>query len=201
VCCWFELSCACCDEQLMWLLVTRSAPAVVGVRVRCAVDPPCGVVMARRAADGVALLWWPSGGVSWFAWFVTARACCVLVSGDRLASSPFSWRGWCRCGECRARGIAVGVRVLTRRVSCRHCACVAVVCDAGRCSGGSSDSRSRRGEWSLRPVRRCLACVVMCGVVDALLLSQTRSAATTAPATTAPGTAAAAVSVCCRCCR
>jgi hypothetical protein len=135
--------------------------------------------MARRPADGVALLRWSSGGVSWFAWVVTVRACCVLVSGDRLASSPFSWRGWCRCGECDARCIAVGVRVSTRRVSCRHCACVAVTCDAGPCSCGSSNSRSRRGEWSLRPVRRYLACVVTCGVADVLLLSQTRPAATT----------------------
>ncbi len=157
--------------------------------------------MARRAADGVALLRWPSGGVSWLAWVVTVRAFRVLVSGGRLASSPFSWRGWCRCGECDARGVAVGVRVVTCRVSCRHCACVAVVCDAGHCSGGSSDSRSRRGEWCLRPVRRCLACVVTCGVADVLLLLQTRPAATTAPATTAAGTAAAAVSVCYRCCR
>ena len=159
------------------------------------------VVMARRPADSVALLRWPSGGVSWFAWVVTVRSCCMLVSGGRLASSPISWRGWCRCGECDACGVADGVRVSTRRVSRRHCACVAVVCDAGRCSGGSSDSRSRRGEWSLRPVRRRLACVVTCGVADVLLLSQTRPAATTAPATTAPGAAAASVSVCYRCCR
>jgi hypothetical protein len=135
------------------------------------------------------------------AWVVTVRSCCVLVSGGLLASSPFSWRGQWRCGECDARGIADGVCVLTLCASCRHCACVTVVCDAGRCSGGSSDTRSRRGEWSLRPVRRCLACLVTCGVADVLLLSQTRPAATTAPATTAPGTAAAAVSVCYRCCR
>jgi hypothetical protein len=157
------------------------------------------IVMARCAADGVALLRWPSGGVScqWFAWVVMVRACCVLVSGGRLASShdPFSWRGWRRCGERDARGIAVCVRVLTRRVSCRHW------CDAGRCSGGSSDSRSRRGEWSLRSVRRCLACVVTCGMADVLLLSQTRPTAMTALATTAPGAAAAAVSVCYSCCR
>ncbi len=131
---------------------------------------------------------------------MTVRACCVLVSGGRLASSPFSWRRWCRCGECDDRDIAADVRVLTRRVSCRHCACVAVVWDAGRCSGDSFDTRSRRGhgEWSLRPVRRCLACVVTCGVADVLLLSQTRPAAKTAPATTASGTAVT-VSVCHRC--
>jgi hypothetical protein len=115
------------------------------------------------------------------------------VSGCRLASSPFSWC-WCRCGECDTRGVAVGVRVMTRRVSCRHCVCVAVVCDAGRCSCCSSDSTSRRGEWCLRPVRRCLACVVTCGVADVLLLSQTHPPATTAPATAA-GAAAAAVCV------
>jgi hypothetical protein len=97
------------------------------------------------------LLRWLSDGVSWFAWVVMVCACCVLVTGGRLPISPFSWRGWCRCGECGGRGIAVGVRVLTRRVSCHHCACVAVVYDAGRCSGGSSDSRSHRGEWSCGP--------------------------------------------------
>jgi hypothetical protein len=90
---------------------------------------------------------------------------------------------------------------MTLHVSCRHCACVAVVCDAGRCFGGSSDARSRRGEWSLLPVRRCLACVVTCGVADVLLLLQTPPAATTAAATTAAGTTAASVRVCCRRCR
>jgi hypothetical protein len=143
----------------------------------------CAATELRRACDGV----------SRHAWVVTVRSCCVLVSGGHLASSPFSWCGWCRFGECDARGIADSVRVLTRRVSCRHCACVAVVCDAGRCSGGSSDTSSRCGEWSLRSARRCLACVVTCGVVGVVLLSQTPHAATTAPTTTAPGTAAATV--------
>jgi hypothetical protein len=163
-------------------------------------------MMAHRATDGVALLRRRSGGVSWFACIVTVRACCVLVSGGRLAISPFSWRGWCRCGEYGARGIAVGVRMpsgfqLPSLSRCMH----AVACDAGHCSGGSSDKRSHRGERSLpvRPVRCCLACVVACDVADVLLLSQKppQAAAITAPATTAPGTTAAAVSACCRCCR
>ena len=44
VCARFELSCACCDKQLMWLFVMHSAPAVsvVGVRVRSVGDPLCG---------------------------------------------------------------------------------------------------------------------------------------------------------------
>jgi hypothetical protein len=39
-----QLSCACCDKQLMWLFVMHSAPAVsvVGVRVRSVGDPLCG---------------------------------------------------------------------------------------------------------------------------------------------------------------
>jgi hypothetical protein len=56
--------------------------------------------MARREGDGVTLLRWLCGGVSWFVWVVMVRACCVLVLGGRVAGSPFSWRGWCRCGEC-----------------------------------------------------------------------------------------------------
>jgi hypothetical protein len=51
------------------------------------------VVMARRVADGVTLLWWPSGGVSSLVWVVTVRAAVCLCQAAASPAVPSAGAG------------------------------------------------------------------------------------------------------------